>query len=117
VRREVLSSLNQDRGPSRRWWQSAQLCGCCGSRRVDDPLDGYVWVVWAAVAAEVVALSRVPDRTLCWGFSWAKALATATPMGAASPIEGVGSPALSSVGETLVHLGPATVASPTSLPS
>jgi hypothetical protein len=27
-----------------------------------------MWVVWAAVVVKVVALSRVPGRTLCWGF-------------------------------------------------
>jgi hypothetical protein len=68
VRREVLSPLDQVYGPSQRWWRSTKLCGYCGSRRVDDPLDGSVWVVWAAMAVDVVALSRVPGRTLCWGF-------------------------------------------------
>jgi hypothetical protein len=34
-------------------------------------------------------LSRGLGRTLCWGFTWAKALATATLLGAASPVEGV----------------------------
>lgn len=53
VRREVLPPLNHDCGPSRRWWWSTQLCDCCGSRRVDDPLNGFVLVVWVAVAAEV----------------------------------------------------------------
>ena len=57
VRREVLSPLDQVYGPSQRWWRSTKLCGYCGSRRVDDPLDGSVWVVWAAMAVEVVALS------------------------------------------------------------
>jgi hypothetical protein len=48
------------------------LCGLVGRRRL-----------WRC------ALSRGPGRTLCWGFSWAKALATTTLLGAASPVEGV----------------------------
>jgi hypothetical protein len=68
VRREVLPPLDQVHGSSQRWWWSTQLCGCCGSWRVDVPLDGFVWVVWAAVAAKVVALSRVLGRSFCWDF-------------------------------------------------
>jgi hypothetical protein len=34
-------------------------------------------------------LSLGPSRVLCWGFSWAKALMMATPLGAASPVEGI----------------------------
>ncbi|NP_001132620.1 uncharacterized protein LOC100194094 [Zea mays] len=49
------------------------LCGLVGRRRR----------LWRC------ALSRGPGRMLCWGFSWAKALATATLLGAASPVEGV----------------------------
>lgn len=48
------------------------LCGLFGRRRL-----------WRC------ALSRGPGRTLWWGFSWAKALATTTPLGAASLVEGV----------------------------
>jgi hypothetical protein len=48
------------------------LCGLVGWRRL-----------WRC------ALSRGLGRTLCWGFTWAKALATATLLGAASPVEGV----------------------------
>jgi hypothetical protein len=53
VRRVVLPLLGRDRGPSRRWWRSALLCDCCGNRCVIGPLDGSVWVGWAAAAVEV----------------------------------------------------------------
>lgn len=53
VRRVVLPLLGRDRGPSQRWWRSALLCDCCGNRRVIGPLDGSVWVGWAAAAVEV----------------------------------------------------------------
>jgi hypothetical protein len=50
--------------------------------------------------------------------SWAKALATATPVGAAFLVGGVAFPlALSSKGENLAHYGRAMVASLMSLPS
>jgi hypothetical protein len=29
--------------PSRRGWQSTQLCGRCGSRHVGSPLEGFAW--------------------------------------------------------------------------
>jgi hypothetical protein len=62
-------------------------------------------------------VSRGFDQTLCWGGSWAKISATVTPMGAASPVEGIASPTLSSLGENLVHREQATVAfTVTSLP-
>jgi hypothetical protein len=63
------------------------------------------------------SLLRGFGQTLCWGGSWAKVSATVTPMGAASPVEGIASPTLSSLGENLVHREQATVAfTVTSLP-
>jgi hypothetical protein len=53
---------------------------------------------------------EVSARRGAWG-SWAKVSAMVTPMGAAFPVEGIASPTLSSLGESLVHRGQATVAS------
>jgi hypothetical protein len=53
---------------------------------------------------------EVSARRDAWG-SWAKVSAMVTPMGAASPVEGIASPTLSSLGESPVHRGQATVAS------
>jgi hypothetical protein len=63
-------------------------CDCCGSRSVVGPLVGSVWVVWVAATVEVLCPGVLAKRC-AGGFSWAKALATVTPLGAASPIEGV----------------------------
>jgi hypothetical protein len=53
------------------------------------PLDGSVWVGWAVTVVEVCfVLGSWPDAVL-GRVSWAKALAKMTPLGAASPIEGV----------------------------
>jgi hypothetical protein len=39
--------------PGLRGWQPTQLCGGCGSRRVDAPMDGFVRDVRAATTVEV----------------------------------------------------------------
>lgn len=88
VRRVVLPQLGRDRGPTRRWLRSALLCDCLAT--------GASLALWMGLCGLVgrrrlwrCALSQGPGRTLCWGFSWAKALATTTLLGAASPVEGV----------------------------
>jgi hypothetical protein len=74
---------------------SKGLCGMSGQRRQQRQL----------------AMARCLGLAMCRGASWTKVFATVTPMGAASPVEGVASPVLSSMGESPVHRGQAAVAS------
>jgi hypothetical protein len=70
VRRVVLPLIGRDRGASRRWWRSALRCDCCGNRHVVGPLDGSMWVGWAAsVVAVCFVLGSWPDVVLARGFS------------------------------------------------
>jgi hypothetical protein len=56
-------------------------------------------------------VARCLGLAMCCMTYWAKVSATMTPMGTASHVESVASPALSSMGESSVHRGQATVAS------
>jgi 3-hydroxyisobutyrate dehydrogenase-like beta-hydroxyacid dehydrogenase len=59
-------------------------------------------------------MTRGPGLTMCRDTSWVEASATMMHVGVASSVEGV-APVLPSMGESPVHLGQATVASPTPL--
>lgn len=56
-------------------------------------------------------MARCLSLAMCCETYWAKVSTTMTPMGAASPVEDVASPALSSMDESPVHRGHATVMS------
>lgn len=65
VQRVVLPLLGRDRGPNRRWCQSALLCDCCGNDTSLALCMGLCGLVgrrrlWRC------ALSPGPGRTLCW---------------------------------------------------
>jgi hypothetical protein len=75
-----------------------------------------MWAVWAEATVKVACCPRVLAGRCVGGFSWAKALATMTPLSVAL-VRASCSPTLSFVGESPVHLGPTTVASLASLPS
>jgi hypothetical protein len=72
--------------------------------------SSFVWYVGTSDGEGSLLCLEVSARR-CAGGSWAKVSATVTPMGVASPVEGVASPALSSLGESPVHHGQVTVAS------
>ena len=95
-----------------------QLCGSACSRHVDAPLKGLPWGGGTATMAEGWQGVRLRDPSSVLEGSWAKALATATPLGAASLFGTSCFPSsMSSKGENPVHFRHATVAPSVSLPS
>jgi hypothetical protein len=80
------------------WWRQAQNLHHCAGRRGSG--DGGGSLLCLEVSARCCARG-----------SWAKVSAMVTPMGTASPVEGIASPTLSSLGESSVHRGQTTVAS------
>lgn len=65
-------------------WQLTQLCGCCGSQRVDVRLKGFARGPGQWRRRRLHALTWVL-ASMCWRASWAKASARMTPVGATSP--------------------------------
>jgi hypothetical protein len=74
------------------WWRQPQNLHHCAGRRGSGDGGGSL------LCLEVSAGRRA-------GGSWEKVSAKVTPMGAASPVEGIASPTLSSLGESPVHRG------------